>query len=152
MLVARTVVPGDAGEVTRLAGDDGAVARPPAAARAYAQPRRAAAAACLGGAAGGLAPVVAASNRLITSAVRSSPGSAQTIPASARLRRICSAFSCDDLLDDRGELALEFQLQLLLQLLQLGVGVLLHALDLDVQPVDFLAWPRRALPRSARSG
>ena len=43
-----------------------------------------------------------------------------------------------DLLDDGRQLALEVELQLLLQVLHLGLGVLLQALDLDLELLDFL--------------
>ena len=90
------------------------------------------------GAAGFGAAALAASRRRITSAVRSRPASAHTRPESAWLNSSWSPFSRGHRLDHRTDLALEVELQLVLQVLQLGLGVLRHALDVDLGLVDVL--------------
>ena len=49
-----------------------------------------------------------------------------------------------DFLDDRDQPLLELRLQLVLQLLHLGLGVLLRELDVALQLVDVLVELRRA--------
>ena len=60
------------------------------------------------------------------------------MPASAALSSRCRSCSFDDLVENREQLLLELVLQLLRELVDLGLGVLLEALTFDVHPLDVL--------------
>ncbi len=89
--------------------------------------------------AGGFAAAaLAASKRLMISLVRSRPGLRPHDPGVGLAEEDVQPLLGRDLLDDRRQLALELELQLLLQVLHLGLGVLLQALDFDLEPLGFL--------------
>ena len=87
----------------------------------------------------------AASNRLMTSAVRSSAGSPQTMPGVAPAEEHLEPSLGHDLLDDREQLALEGVLEVLLQLLDFFLRVLLKRWSsFCCRSMSRSSWPRAA--------
>ena len=86
---------------------------------------------------------------VMTSAVRSRPGSAQTTPESAMSNTMCRPFSVATCFEDRIQLVLELLLQLVLELLHFRLGVLLGELNVALHLLDVLLELRRAPDRSA---
>ena len=70
------------------------------------------------------------------------------MPASARAEQNLQALLFATCCDERQDLLLELELQLLLELVDLGLRVLLEALAFALLPLDVLFELRRAPPRS----
>ncbi len=86
----------------------------------------------------------AASNRRMTSAVRSRPVSAQTAPESVMSITMCRPFSVATCSRTGFSLSWNSCLQLVLELLPFGLGVLLEELNVAIHLLDVLLELRRA--------